>query len=110
VELSDTGAAGLTVNLPETNAPLQASQTYVDHYGVEPLPSGSWTQFTMTMTAPLAGGTGTANLTYGAGHISTSIDVPIALASVDFAAGLAYVQNGGWTVVLDDVTFDAATQ
>jgi hypothetical protein len=109
-EVSDTGTGSLTVNLPETYAPRNASQSYVDHFGAQPLSSASWTSFTMTMTAPLSGGAGTATFAYGAGQISTSINVPISLASVDFAAGLAYVQSGGWTVVLDDVTFDAATQ
>jgi hypothetical protein len=108
-EISAGGSGGMTMNLPETYAPQHASQTYVDHFGVQPWSSGNWTTFTMTMTAPLAGGTGTANLAYGAGHISASINVPISLASVDFAAGLAYVQNGGWTVALDNVTFDAVT-
>jgi hypothetical protein len=67
-EISDSGSGGLTVNLPETYAPLHAAQSYVDHFGTQPLSAGSWATFTLTMTAPLAGGMGTANLSYGAGQ------------------------------------------
>ena len=80
-----------------------ASQTFVP---------GAWRHVTLAVTAPLAGGPGSASLSFDGVQVADApmIDVPVQNYQQTIGVGIAWAStpSTGWTAHYDNIVFDSA--
>jgi hypothetical protein len=111
LQVTSNGGAPLSCNLPEVYVPSTGGAgAYTAHPASATIALSRWTHVTLSMTAPFAGGAGTATLSLdGMQAESTPISVAVSGFTPSFGIGLPYASgpSQGWTAVFDDVVLDA---
>jgi hypothetical protein len=106
------GANPLSCHLNEDYFSTTTTGNPVAHDLTVTAPLKRWTHLKLSMAVPFAGGAGTATVIVNGGPPSTT---PIMVAVQNFSqtigVGLLYAStpSNGWTVVVDNVVFDAKT-
>jgi hypothetical protein len=84
----------------------------VDHAVTSTIPLLTWTHVQLSMTVPFAGGAGTSTVHIsGAAPSTSAIQVPVQKFSQTIGVGLLYAStpSNGWTILVDNVVFNATT-
>jgi hypothetical protein len=113
VVADSNGASPLGCSVNEIYFASGTTSMPVIHPVTQTIPIGAWTHLTLSIAAPLAGGSGTETLALNGAQVSMdAISVPVVSFTQTVGVGLTFVQtpSNGWTAVFDNVTFDATTQ
>jgi hypothetical protein len=106
------GASPLNFEVNEAYFATGKTVSPVKHPVTPTLALGTWIHVTFTVTAPFAGGTGMASLSFNGTQVeSSAITVPVKNFSEVLGVGLTFVQTptNGWTAVYDNVAFTATS-
>ena len=105
------GTAPLGLNFTELYVGRGSNGMAIVHSTSQTIALATWTHVKLSATIPAAGGSGSAALDLkGAQGPASSINVPVKNFSLAIAAGILWTSNpsNGWTVVYDNVMFNAA--
>jgi len=105
VAMSQANVLSFTISEVSTAAPLPVMHPVQPTIGL-----ATWTHVTLTVQTPFSGGPATATLSFDGQQVASApINVPVANFTQTFGVGITYAQtpSTGWTVVFDDVIFNA---
>jgi hypothetical protein len=103
------GGAPLSCSVNEIYFSAGMSSTPVRHPVAQTIALRTWTHIALSVTAPFAGGAGTATLSINGAQVGTAgITVPVRNFAPTIGVGLLYVltPSNGWSAIFDDVTFN----
>jgi hypothetical protein len=108
---TSSGSGPLICSLNEVGA-ANAPNGVWTHAVSQTLVPGTWRHVTLAVTAPLAGGRGSASLSFDGVRVADApmIDVPVQNYQQTIGVGIAWAStpSTGWTAHYDNIVFDGA--
>jgi hypothetical protein len=108
--VTSNGSQPLVCSLNELGATNNAPNGVWTHAANQTFVPGTWTHVTLAVAAPLAGGQGSASLSFDGAQVATApmIVVPVKDYQQTIGVGITWAStpSTGWTAHYDNVVFD----